>query len=308
MPDPVWRVFGNAGRRWFEDRAPTGAAAMAFYTIFSLPPVLLIALAVAGFAFGEDEARAGLFAQIADLVGPRGARAIRDMIESAGRAEGGTVALIVGPVVFVVGATAVFAQLQATLNDIWDVKAEEFSLWRFLRHRLVSFALIVVMGFLMAVSLALDTVAVALGVYLFGGLASAILAWALQAALAFGMLTLMFALMFKVLPDAVVEWRDVWLGGALTALLFTAGKSGIGFYFATTDLISSYGAPGTFIVVLLWVYYSSLILLYGAEVTREWQRRRHRRRASSRPPHGGRRRPRTALFPFLGWFRRSVGL
>ncbi len=268
------RVFWHAALRWVADGAMTSAAAIAFYTISSLGPSLLIALAGAGWIFGEKPADAAIYGQLATLLGPDGARAVHALIQSASQPREGWIAKTIAPVVIFISATGIFGEIQSALNTIWRYKAQA-SVLTVVGVRLKSFAIIVGAGFILVVSLLVNATIAGLGDAIFGDRETAWLIWGLHTGLATVMTTLIFAAIFKILPDAYIDWVDAFVGAAAAAVLFTFGKFGIGFYLAKTNVASSYGAAGTFILVLMWVYYSSLIFLYGAEVA--WLWRAHRR-------------------------------
>jgi membrane protein len=260
-------IFKDAAIKWVDDSAPSAGAAIAFYTIFSVTPVIVTVLAITAALYGEDAARGTVFAQLEGLVGADGARAIQDLIAGADEPRRGFIAAVSGPIIFILGATAIFVELQAALNTMWGVKTTPFSIFGYLKIRLMSFVLIIATGFLLIVSLMVNALIVAFGDYVFGRHEATEIIWLIQFILSLGIVSVLFALIFKVLPDAEIRWRAALLGGIWTAILFTLGKFAIGFYLAQSDVLSSYGAAGTFVVVLLWVYYSSLIFLYGAELT-----------------------------------------
>ncbi len=275
---------------WINDRASRLAAAVAYYTIFSMAPLLLIAIAIAGFFFGETEARAGIMSQMEDLIGESGANMLGTMLDSSWSPATGLTATIVGVAVLLIGATGAFAHLQEALNLMWDAKPSTRSgLWAFIRRRLISFSLILTVGFLLMVSLIASAVFSAMGKFLSDVLPSYFPVFSmLNASVSFGFTILLFAAIYKILPDAKVRWRDVWLGAILAALLFSIGRSLIGIYLGRSALGSTYGAAGSLVAILLWIYYSTQILFFGAEMThassqlaREESRRRRRRRAHS---------------------------
>jgi membrane protein len=207
------------------------------------------------------------------VIGPAGAAAIEDVIDSASVPAANVIARVIGPITFVFGASAVFVELHSVLNHIWRVASPPFSIRRFVGIRLLSFALVISAGFLSIVSLLLNTALAAFGAYVFGPeIVERI--WLLQNLLMVVVLSAMFAGIYKVIPDTNVVWRDVWVGGLVTGVLFTGGKFLVSFYLAQADVISSYGAAGTLILVLLWVYYSCQIFLFGAEITWQWQAQR----------------------------------
>jgi len=279
----ILRVMRDGAVKWFEDDAPTAGAAIAFYTIFSLAPLMVILLGFAGGVFGEQAAHGAVYGQVAGLLGDQGARSVQEIIEAANRSRNGTFAAIVNPIVFFFGATAVFVQLQSTLNAIWGVKAQPFSVFGYVLTRVLSFAVVLAAGFLLTVSLMLNAGIVAFGAYVFGEREAGELLWVAQLLLSILVLSGVFALIFKLLPDRHIDWRDVGIGAVSTAILFTLGKFVIGFYLARTDMASGYGAAGTFVLILLWVYYSSLIFIYGAQVTWLWALQRRERGEASDP-------------------------
>ena len=253
--------------KWIDDSAPSAGAAIAFYTIFSLAPVIMIVLAVIGALYGEEAARGTVFAQLQGLFGAAGAKTIEELIQNADQPQRGFIAAVTGPVIFVMGATAIFVQMQSALNAMWGIKTTPFSIFGYLKIRLWSFSLIIATGFLLIVSLVANAAIVAFGDLVLGQHAAKEIVWWIQFLLSIVILAGLFALIFKVLPDTHIHWRAAVFGGLWTSLLFTIGKTVIGFYLAKSDVLSSYGAAGTFVLVLLWVYYSSLIFLYGAELT-----------------------------------------
>jgi membrane protein len=250
-------------------------AAIAFYTIFSLAPLLLIAIAVAGLIFGEEAARGAVVQQLGGMVGETGAQGVQSVLEAARDPERGVVGTIAGVITLAVGATTVFAELQTDLDVVWKVPPDEQSagLWGFIRTRLLSFGIVLGVGFLLIVSLLASTALAALGEWWGGwfGEAEAMLQ-VVNALVSFAVITTLFAMIFKMLPGVKIAWSDVWIGAAVTSLLFTIGKTLIGLYIGKTALASSFGAAGTFVVVIVWVYYSSLVFLLGAEFTHSYAR------------------------------------
>jgi membrane protein len=267
-------VLWKAAVAWTDDGAMTAGAAIAFYTIFSLGPGMLIILAISGAVFGEKAATGAIYDQITSLIGSDGAAAVQGVIKSAADIHGSWFARIVGPVTVFISATAIFSQIQATLNVIWKAPSHAFSVVDLLRIRLWSFLIIIAAGFIFVVSLVVNAGIAAFGDYVFSG-ATAEVVWLTQTPLSVAVIAGIFALTYKVLPDAVTTWGDVAIGALTASILFNLGKFIIGFYLAQTHVASSYGAAGTFILILLWVYYSSLIFLYGAEVSRVWHEERH---------------------------------
>ena len=255
---------------WSEDKVLRLSAALAYYAIFSIAPLLVIALAIAGLVFGHDAVRGQLEDQLRDAMGRDAAASIQAMIKSASRPADSIGATLLGFVILLVGASGVFAQLKDALNTIWGVRAENSGgLLRFLRERLLSFGMVLVIGFLLLASLGLTTALAAAGKYVGGVLPVhpfilALLGFLISLAL----VTVLFALIFKVLPDVSVQWRNVWIGAFATALLFEMGKFLLAFYLGRESTASTYGAANALILVLLWIYYTSVILFTGAEFTR----------------------------------------
>ncbi len=266
----------DAASGWFNDRAPTMGAAIAYYTVFSIAPTVVLVIALAGFVYGEEAASGALYAELRGLMGEQSAAAVERLVESANRPQTGRVAAIVGLVTLLIGATTVFAELQSSLNVIWRAEPRKGSTWwLLLRTRLLSLSIVFVIGFLLLVSLVISAAISALGAFVnrYAGGTEAFLQ-AMNFVVSFGVVTVLFAMIFKLLPDRDIAWRDVWFGAAVTSMLFSIGKLGIGYYIGTSGIASSYGAAGTLIVLLVWVYYSAQILLFGAEVTRAWTERR----------------------------------
>jgi membrane protein len=244
-------------------------AALAFYTLFAIAPLFIIVLAIAGLWFGEAAARRELFSQVSGLVGSEGGDAIQALISAANRPKTGAWATVIAVVTLFVGATGVFVQLQDALNSIWGVRrAPGRGLRNFIKDRLLSFALIVGIGFLLLVSLVLSAGLSALGKYMGVLLPVQETLWqGINFVVSFGVITLLFAMIFKLLPDVKIAWRDVWIGAMLTALLFNLGKFLLGLYLGRSSVTSAYGAAGSLVIVLLWVYYSAQILFFGAKFT-----------------------------------------
>lgn len=264
---------------WRRDNAARLGAALSYYTLFSVAPLLIVAIAVAGLMFGREAAQGQIVSQLQGLVGEAGARAVETMIENSRRPEAGALATVVGLVTLLLGATGAFAELKSALNVVWDVKDEGAGLAGLLRGRLWSFAMVLAVGFLLTVSLVLSAaVAAANGLFESAGISPS-LVHALNAALSFAVITVPFALIFKFLPDTQVAWRDVWAGALLTSALFTVGKFAIGLYLGHSSLASTYGAAGSVVVLVVWVYYAAQIFFFGAELTQAYAHRHGSRRA-----------------------------
>jgi membrane protein len=282
IPLQAWiDLVKQAVGAWFDDRAPTIGAAIAFYTMFSLAPMLVIVIAVAGFVFGREAAEGALFGEIAKLVGPDSAGAVQAMLRSASSTRSGIIATVVGIGTLIATATAVFSELQAALNLIWKVPATgNLSVTQFLKSRILSLCVILVIGFLLLVSLVVSTALMVFSDYLDRTLPNfSFILFLVHYVLSFGFTTVFFAAIFKILPDHPVEWRDVWLGAALAALLFSLGKHLISLYIGSSNIASTYGAAGALIIVFVWVYYSAQIFLLGAEFAKAHGDLRRRREA-----------------------------
>jgi membrane protein len=272
----AWGLLRETVVEWWADDALRLGAALAYYTVFSLAPVLVIVLGVASLVFGEETARSGLVEQLRGLMGPDGAAAVEIVIEKASRRESATLrAGLLALVLTVLGASGAFGQLQRALNEIWDVADSRKGILALLRGRLLSFGMVLLVGFLLLVSLVIAALIATLDEVLARELAilQPVLG-VVQFTLSLGVATLLFAAIFKVLPDADVRWADVWVGAFATALLFEVGKTLIGLYIGNAGVGSMYGAAGSLVTLLLWVYYSSQILFLGAEFTQVWARRR----------------------------------
>jgi membrane protein len=283
----AWALIRDSVLEWVNDRASRKGAALAFYTVFSLAPILVLAIAIAGFFFGEDAARGEIFTQVRELLGPEGARAVQALIQNANRPEAGALATLVGFVTLLVGATTALAELKDGLDQIWHAPPERTSgFWYFLRKRLLSVGLILSLGFLLLVSLVLSAVLAAIS-RTWGPqeMTTAMVLQALNALFSFGLVVLLFAMIYKILPAVSIAWRDVIVGAVVTAALFSVGKIMIGLYLGNSAVASTYGAAGSIILVLIWVYYSTQIFLLGAEFTKVYAYRYGSRRGSPQPSH-----------------------
>jgi membrane protein len=271
----TWGPIKEAFEDWSEDRASRLAAALAYYTIFSLAPLLIIVIAIAGLAFGREATQGQIINQISGLVGPDGAKAIETLIENAGKPSSGVIATAFGILVLLIAASGFFGQLQDGLNTIWEVKPRPGRGIRgIIKDRFLSFTMVLGVGFLLLVSLVISAGLVAVGKFL-GTLmpGTVILGYILNVILSLLVITLLFAMIFKILPDVKISWRDVWIGAATSAFLFTLGKLLLGLYLAKANIASSYGAAGSLVVILVWVYYSAMILFFGAELTQVYANR-----------------------------------
>ena len=268
-------IFWTATKAWWDDDAIRLGASLAYYTLFALAPILLVATAVAGIVFGAQAARGQIVGQLDQLVGPDGARAVQSLLEGASHRRAGMLASVLGGITFVVAATGAFLELQAALNTIWRVKPNPRANVRgFVVDRLRSFGLVVAIGFLLMVSLAVTASLAAFNAWLAHRSPSIPLVWSEVNALASVVVTTaLFALLYRFLPDVRLRWRDVTTGAFVTAILFTVGQQLIGLYLGQSSVSSSYGAAGSVMILLLWVYYSCQILLFGAEFTRVYAQR-----------------------------------
>jgi membrane protein len=269
------QILKEATLDWIDDKASQLGAALAFYSVLSLAPLLVLSIAGAALFFGEDAARGQIVEQLRGLMGTEGAVAMEAMIDNSQKIETGSLAAVLGLAVLLFGASGVFGQLQDSLNTIWEVPPRAGpGIWGIIRDRFLSFAMVLGTGFLLLVSLVLSAAIAGMGTYLgdsWPGLESI---WHLASSVVtFLMTTFLFALIYKVLPDVKIAWRDVWLGAAMTAALFTIGKLLIGLYLGKSGIASAYGAGGSLIVLVLWLYYSAQILLFGAELTQVCARR-----------------------------------
>jgi membrane protein len=263
----------QAAKGWVDDRASSMGAALSYYTVFSIAPLLLIIIAVAGLVFGVDAAQGAIVEQLRGLLGENAAKAIQEVVRNASQPKEGALATVTGVVLLLAGATTVFAELQDDLNRIWKVPAQAkpkgVSGW--VQARLLSFGMVLGIAFLLLVSLVASAAIAALGKWwspMFGDWEA--LAHLVNFVVSFAVVTAMFALMYRYLPDVRIEWHDVWIGAVVTAFLFTVGKFLIGLYVGKSSVASTFGAAGSLVVLLLWVYYSAQIFLFGAEFTRSY--------------------------------------
>lgn len=268
-PRDIFALLKDTVAEWNEDHAPRLGAALAYYTIFSIAPLLIIAVAIAGFVFGRDAAQNELVNQLQGLIGQQGAEAIQTMVANAGRPSAGIIATIIGIVTLLFGASGVFSELQGALNTIWGVEPKPDRGWKgILRDRLLSFLLVLGTGFLLLASLVLSSVLSAIGSYFQTLLPGSNILWQiLNFVIALAITTLLFAMLYKLIPDVEVAWSDVWIGALATALLFSIGRFLIGLYLVNSSTTSVYGAAGSLVIVLIWIYYSAQIIFFGAEFT-----------------------------------------
>jgi membrane protein len=290
-PSTWWSLIKAALSAWLDDYAPSMGAALSYYTVFSLAPLLVIVVSLAGLVFGTEAVRGEVFGQIAGLMGAEAAKAVQDMLASVSKPSTGALGTVVGTVVLLIGATTVFGELQDALDRIWraPVRQKTSGLWALVRARLLSFGMILGVAFLLVVSLVAGAAISALGKW-WGGWFEGweTLAQFINVVLGFALTTAVFALIYKVMPRVKVGWGDVWVGAAVTALLFTVGRFLIGLYIGKTGVASGFGAAGSVAVVFVWVYYSAQIFLVGAEFTWVYAQRMGSRRgmpvAERQPP------------------------
>jgi len=276
-PKQIWRLLKDTFKEWNEDNASLLAAALAYYTVFSIAPLLILVIAIAGLFFDSADVRQQLIGQIQSLVGNSGAEFLQTVLDNANRPgeSSGLIASIVSIVLLLVGATGVLVQLQTSLNIVWNVETRsDLGVWSFIHKRLLSFGMILGIGFVLLVSLVASSVIAGFSSYFQGvmpGLDTLI--QLLNFVVSFAITTLLFAMIFKFLPDVEINWGDVWFGAAVTALLFSLGKFLIGLYLGNSGFSSAYGAAGSVIVLLVWVFYSAQIVFFGAELTQVYARR-----------------------------------
>jgi YihY family inner membrane protein len=265
-----WQIFLAAANAWMDDYAPSMGAALSYYTLFSLAPLLVLIIAIAGMVFGQDAAQGAIIEQLQSIMGKDGATALQDLLKAAREPSTGIIASIIGGILLLLGATAIFAELQSDLDRIWEVPAKEkpSGIWGWLRSRVLSFGLVLGLAFMLMMSLVVSAALAATGAWLGGGAAAeSILATILNFIASLAIFTVLFAMIYKIMPTAKISWHDVWMGSAVTALLFNIGKSLIGLYLAKSSVASGFGAAGSFVILITWFYYSAQIFLFGAEYT-----------------------------------------
>lgn len=277
----IWHLVKTTFSSWLDDYAPSMGAALAYYTLFSIAPLLLIVISTAGIIFGEEAVRGEIFDQLRDLMGDQGAQAIQSLLASVSEPKKGIAGTIIGAVLLVVGATTVLGELQDALDRIWRApeKDRKGGIWTLVRTRLLSLGIILGIGFLLIVSLVFSAAVAALTKWwgpFFSNLE--MLATAVNFIVSFLFLSALFAMLYKLMPRVEIRWRDVWAGAVVTALLFTVGKLLIGIYIGKSAISSGFGAAGSLVVVLVWVYYSAQIFLLGAEFTKVYSQAHGSRR------------------------------
>jgi membrane protein len=272
-PRELGRLLIEAVRNWMKDEVASMGAALAFYTLFSMAPLLLLVIAIAGLVIGPDVAQGLMMTQLTTLLGEKGAGAVQAILKAADDRAEGIVAATLSLATLVLGATTVFAELRRDLDKIWKHETPPTSgVWNYLRARVFSFGLVLTIGFLLMVSLVLSTAVTAIGAMVAGGWP--IVLRALEFLVSCVMITGLFAMIYKLLPSVRVEWSDVWVGAVVTSLLFWLGKYLIGLYLGKSAVASPFGAAGTLVVVIVWVYYSAQIFFLGAEFTKAYAMRR----------------------------------
>ena len=270
--DDIWGVIKTAVAGWIDDYAQSMGAALAYYTMFSMAPLLLIVISIAGLVFGDEAARGEIFSQLEGMLGPSGALAVQGLLESVRNPSESVTATVFGVVLLLIGATSVFGELQDALDRIWraPVRAWESGWWRLVRARLLSFGMILGIGFLLIVSLVASAALAALQKWWGPVLSDWAAANIIEVVLSFLVTTVAFAMIYKIVPRVPIHWKDVWIGAATTSMLFTVGKLLIGVYIGRSGIASGFGAAASLVVVLVWVYYSAQIFLLGAEFTRAY--------------------------------------
>ncbi|GAA0847859.1 YihY/virulence factor BrkB family protein [Cupriavidus pauculus] len=268
------RVVSAAVMSWFEHRAASKGAALSFYMLFSMAPILVLVISIAGLFFGAEAARGEIFAQLEGLVGTQGAAAIQEILAATHRAGGSGIAAIIATGILFVGATSAFAELKGSLDDIWQAPPPAGAGWKkLLRARLLSFSIVLALAFMLLVSLIVNAALAVINRFwgqLWAASWFAPIADVISTLFSFAVVTALFAVIFKMLPNARIAWRDVTMGAVITALLFAVGKRLIGLYLGNSAVASSYGAAGSVVALMLWVYYSAQIFFFGAELTRQY--------------------------------------
>jgi membrane protein len=268
-----FKIAGSAANRWWGKDPFMQSAVIAYYAIFSMPGLLVIVISVGSLFIKRDVITGQLYTQISSIMGVETAKQVQDMIITISRTNKSVLATIIGLITVLLGATGVFVELQKALNVIWEVKAKpRRAVFTVIRTRLFSFGLILSVGFLLLISLTITTIIAVMGDWVMNHWPNIVLIifYVLNFIISFGVVMLLFALLFKILPDAKIQWKHLWWGSILTAFLFILGKTAIGFYLSKTNPGSAYGAAGSIVLILLWVSYSSMILFYGAEFTRAY--------------------------------------
>ena len=268
-----WPLLVQAYNAWSEDRVLRFSAALAYYAIFSMAPLVIIAVSAAGLFFGEQAARGEIFQQIERLIGPKAAIEIQAIIQASSDKPKSALATLIGLGTLIIGASGVFAQLKDALNAIWGVRLKKNAgITSMIKDYVLSFSIVLAIGFLLIISLLFSAALQAMTTYMKGIMPLPSFAAPLAELTSFALLTVLFALIYKVLPDVEIGWRDVWTGAVFTSIFFAIGKFLIGLYLGTSSVASSFGAAGALILILTWVYYSTTIFLFGAEFTKVYAR------------------------------------
>lgn len=295
-PRVALRLLAQTGRAWSAHNAPRIGAALAYYTAFSMAPILVIAVAVASKVFGADAAHIAVNKQMIGLLGPAGAAVVAGMLENTQQVRSGGIASAIGAVTLLFGASSLFAELQAALNLIWGAPSlPSARLADSIRKRFLSFSMVLIIGFLLLVSLVISAALSGVQGAIAGVAPLPLVAQTVNILVSVLATTVLFALIFKVLPDVAISWSDVWVGAFATALFFALGKLGIGLYLGNSSIASTYGAAGSFAVMLVWIYYSAQLILFGAEFTKIYATHRAASR-SGVPPSGDARAVPRRLF------------
>jgi membrane protein len=269
----IWVILKNSFTGFSDHKVTKLSGSLAYYTVFSMAPLLVVIISLCGIFLGQEAAQGQVYNQLAGFLGKETALSLQEMIQKAAIGDKGTIAFIIGGVTLLVGATTVFADIQDSINMIWGLKPKPKRGWlKMLQNRFLSFSVIISLGFLLLVSLAVTSVLDGFSTRLQARFSdiSVVVFYILNQLVTFAVITLIFGVIFRVLPDAIIKWRDVILGSMVTAVLFMLGKFGISFYIGSSDVGSTYGAAGSLIVILLWTYYSSIILYFGAEFTKAY--------------------------------------
>jgi membrane protein len=269
----IWKVTMRSFKGFSEDKIPKYSAALAYTTVFSFGPLLVVIIFLCSIFFGQDATQGKIYDQMVQFVGQDAALQLQTIIKNASLSNKGTLAAVIGIITLLLGATAVFAEIQDSVNSIWGLKAKpKKGLWKMLRNRFLSFSVVVSLGFLLLVSLAVSTVIEGLSGKLKASFpdVTVVIFYILNLLISFVVITALFALIFKVLPDAKTKWKDIWPGALASGILFMIGKFAISFYIGRSNVGSTYGAAGSLVILLLWVYYSAMILYMGAEFARAW--------------------------------------
>lgn len=271
----IWNLLKSSVNSWIDDKAPRLGAALSFYTAFAIPPLVMIAIFIASLVFNPEAVRSQMFSQVGGLIGHKASYAIESAMAAQYQSNKGVFASGAAIITLIVTATGLFIELQDALNTIWKVEPKPgHGLKGFIRIRLMSFAMILGIAFLLLVSLIISAALAVLSRYINELLpALGVLSAIANGLVSFLVITVLFALIFKILPDVKIAWRDVWIGGAVTSILFTAGKFLLAWYLGRSKMVSAYGAAGSMVLILLWVYYSAQILFFGAEVTKVYATR-----------------------------------